>query len=121
MGFVATSVLFADPALGIPEYARVLPQELKNFCNVCHIRNSGGPLNSFGKDFASHGEDLDGLMEMDSDSDGYSNGDELAEAKLPGNPKSYPGDNKRFGGAILVIVLVAVVSFALVAFKLLKR
>jgi len=118
---VAISVLWTEPAQGIPEYAKILPQELKNFCNVCHVKNSGGPLNSFGEDFTRYGEDLAGLMERDSDSDGYANGDELAEAKFPGNPKSFPGEKKGISNIMIAIILGVVVSVALVALKFLKR
>jgi len=114
-------VLWTEPALGIPEYAKILPQEMKNFCNVCHVKNSGGPLNSFGEDFMRYGEDLAGLMERDSDSDGYANGDELAEAKFPGNPKSFPGDKKGIGNIMIAIILGVVVSVALVALRFLRR
>jgi hypothetical protein len=90
----------------IPEYTKVLPVELKNFCNVCHVKNSGGPLNPFGEDYVSI--DFDRLMELDSDSDGYSNGDELDAGKLPGNATSHPGreNQKTFlliGGLALLI------------------
>jgi hypothetical protein len=121
MTAVAVSVLWTEPALGIPEYAKVLPQEMKNFCNVCHVKNSGGPLNSFGEDFMRYGEDLAGLMERDSDSDGYNNGDELAEAKFPGNPRSFLGDKKGIGNIMVTIILGVVVSAALVAIRFLRR
>jgi hypothetical protein len=121
MTVVAISILWAEPAQGIPEYAKVLPQELKNFCIVCHVKNSGGSLNSFGEDFMRYGEDLTGLMELDSDSDGYANGDELAEAKFPGNPKSFPGDKKGISNIMIAIILGVVVSVAFVALRFLKR
>ncbi len=110
-----------EPAQGKPEYTKFLPQELKNFCNVCHVKSSGGPLNSFGEDFMRYGGDLAGLMERDSDSDGYTNGDELAEAKFPGNPSSFPGDKKSIDFNMIASILVVVVLVALVAFRFLKR
>ncbi len=121
MTAVAISVLWTEPAQGIPEYAKVLPQEMKNFCNVCHVKNSGGPLNSFGEDFTRYGEDLTELMERDSDSDGYTNGDELAEAKFPGNPSSFPSEKKGIDIIMIAIILGVVVSVALVAIRFLKR
>jgi hypothetical protein len=121
MAAVAISVLWTEPAQGIPEYAKILPQEMKNFCNACHVKNSGGPLNSFGEDFTRYGEDLAGLMERDSDSDGYANGDELAEAKFPGNPRSFPGDKKGIDNILIAIILGIVVSAALVAIRFLRR
>ncbi len=121
MTIVAISVLWTEPAQGKPEYAKILPQELKNFCNVCHVKNTGGPLNSFGEDFMRYGEDLAGLMGRDSDSDGYTNGDELAEAKFPGNPSSFPGAKKGIDFIMIAIILVVVVLVALVALRFLKR
>ena len=121
MTIVAISVLWTEPAQGKPEYAKILPQELKNFCNVCHVKNTGGPLNSFGEDFMRYGEDLTEFMERDSDSDGYANGDELAEAKFPGNPKSFPGDKKGISNFMIAIILGVVVSVALVAIRFNKR
>lgn len=121
MTIVAFSLFAAEPARGIPEYAKDLPQELKNFCKVCHVRNSGGPLNSFGVDYITYGEDLAGLMELDSDSDGFTNGNELAEAKFPGNPKSYPGDKKGYSSIMNAIILGVVVSAAIVTTRFLKR
>ena len=104
------SVFSAESAQGIPEYAKDLPQELKNFCNVCHVRNSGGPLNGFGEDYHRYNENLDVLMAIDSDDDGFTNGDELAEAKNPGNPKSYPDDRKGFGTIVITGFLGVVLA-----------
>jgi hypothetical protein len=100
----------------IPEYSRELPEALKNFCQVCHVRASGGPMNSFGEDFVSYGS-VDAIGELDSDDDGFSNEDELAAGSLPGDPNSTPTSKKTginliyvMGGASLLLV---VVGFAL--------
>lgn len=87
-------VIIASPASisiteGRPEYVKILPADLKNFCIVCHQTNTGSGLNQFGRDYASIDEES--LMRRDSDGDGYSNGDELNAGKFPGDPKSYPG------------------------------
>jgi hypothetical protein len=81
-----------------PEYARDLPETLKNFCQVCHVRASGGPMNSYGDDFVSY-------------DDGFSNEDELAASSLPGDPNSTPTSKKRginpillMGGASLLLI-----------------
>ena len=67
----------------IPEYARELPEALKSFCQVCHIKASGGPMNSFGNDFVSYGMSVSAVGKLDSDDDGFRNEDELAAGSLP--------------------------------------
>jgi hypothetical protein len=97
----------------IPEYSRELPEALKNFCQVCHVRASGGPMNSFGNDYVSHGSSVDAIGELDSDDDGFSNEDELDAGSLPGDPNSTPTSKKTginliyvMGGASLLLVAV---------------
>jgi hypothetical protein len=94
-----------------PEYARDLPETLKNFCQVCHVRASGGPMNSYGDDFVSYGRSVGAISELDSDDDGFSNEDELAASSLPGDPNSTPTSKKRginpillMGGASLLLI-----------------
>ena len=93
IAILVISARLYKPVNAIPEYVSVLPSDLKNFCNVCHVRNSGGPLNSFGEDYMRF--DFDRLMGLDSDSDGFSNGDELDAGKLPGDAKSIPGEDNQ--------------------------
>ncbi len=120
--FISILVISArsnNPVNAIPEYTSVLPTDLKNFCNVCHVRNSGGPLNSFGDDFMRYEFDL--LMELDSDSDGFTNGEELDAGKHPGDDKSRPGmDNKNttllIGGSAM-----AGLSFAIIYLVFIKK
>jgi hypothetical protein len=81
-------------ALGIPEYSKDLPQSLKNNCNVCHEKASGGPLNDFGGDYMMYGTISETLKGIDSDGDGYFNGEELAAGSLPGFASSYPGKKR---------------------------
>ncbi len=90
----------------IPEYSKDLPSSLKNNCKVCHERASGGPVNSFGRDYTRLASDLEALSGLDSDDDGYTNGEELAAGSLPGDPNSTPLNKRR--GVNIVYILVAV-------------
>ncbi|MBC8224665.1 hypothetical protein H8E65_08760 [Candidatus Bathyarchaeota archaeon] len=111
---IALIVLTASPipqSRAIPEYSRELPEALKNFCQVCHVRASGGPMNSYGDDFTSNGRSVGAIGELDSDDDGFSNEDELAAGSLPGDPNSTPTSKKRginpillMGGASLLLI-----------------
>lgn len=99
----------------VREYARDVPLELKNNCKVCHTMASGGPLNDFGSDYLANSRDMDAVRGMDSDGDGYPNGDELEAGSLPGNPGSYPGSGRGFsplfigGGFVLILAGIALV------------
>lgn len=99
----------------VREYARDVPQELKNNCKVCHTMASGGPLNEFGGDYLANSKNIDAVRGMDSDGDGYPNGDELEAGSLPGSPGSYPGSGGGLsplflgGGFVLVLAGIALV------------
>ena len=113
---IAFIVLAASPipeSRAIPEYASELPEALKNFCQVCHARASGGPMNSYGDDYISYGSSVETIGELDSDDDGFSNEDELAAGSLPGDPDSTPTSKKSginliyvVGGASLLLIAV---------------
>lgn len=107
-----------EPVKAIPEYTSLMPPDLKNFCNVCHVSNAGGPLNSFGDDFTRY--DFDQLMELDSDSDGYTNGDELDAGKHPGDEKSFPGKDKQNTKLLIGVAVLAVLGAA-VYLKFIKK
>jgi hypothetical protein len=111
--FTASSI---PESRAIPEYARELPEALKNFCQVCHVRASGGPMNSYGDDFVSYGSSVGAIGELDSDDDGFSNVDELAASSLPGDPNSTPTGKKKginpillMGGASLLLIAAGLV------------
>ena len=116
---VAIIVLAASPippSRAIPEYSKELPEALKNFCQVCHIKASGGPMNSYGDDFVSYGMSVRAIDGLDSDDDGFSNEDELAAGSLPGDSKSTPTSKKSginliyvMGGASLLLVVAGFV------------
>ncbi len=105
---------------GIPEYSKILPQDLKNFCNICHESNSGGPLNSFGEDYIVYQSDLTGLMVLDSDADGYPNGEELNSGMSPGNPESYPGAKKESYILEIFVLFLIILSVSFTAFKFIQ-
>ena len=91
----------------IPGYSKDLPQSLKNNCNVCHEKASGGPLNDFGQDYAAFNHNMDAVDGLDSDGDGYKNGEELDAGTLPGFSNSYP--NKKGAGLDLRLVIALVI------------
>lgn len=91
----------------IPEYAKDLPQSLKNNCNVCHEKASGGPLNDFGQDYAAFNHNMEAVDGLDSDGDGYGNREELDAGTLPGFSNSYPA--KKGAGLDLRLVFVLIV------------
>ncbi len=109
-GFVAV-VMFLFPAVvwSRPGYLRVLPPEVQR-CQVCHFTRSGmeGP-NAFGKDWKAYGS-LQAILDLDSDGDGFTNGEELQAGTLPGDPRDYPGAPRRgpvwwFGGGLLLAMI----------------
>jgi hypothetical protein len=109
--FIVLVVSFIPQSRAIPEYSRDLPEALKNFCQVCHIKASGGPMNSYGNDFVSYGMSVGTIDALDSDEDGFSNEDELAAGSLPGDTQSTPTSKKRgvdpiilMGGASLLLI-----------------
>lgn len=113
--FVASLLLGASISSGdvaaIPEYSKDLPSSLKNNCKVCHERASGGPVNSFGRDYSRLASDLEVLSGLDSDDDSYTNGEELAAGSLPGDPNSTPL-NKRKG--VNIMYILAAISILLI-------
>ena len=110
---IAISASQIPETRAIPEYVRELPEALKSFCQVCHVRASGGPLNSFGDDFASYGRSISAVGDFDSDDDGFSNDEELASGSLPGDPESTPTNKKKkvnpylLMGGVSVLLIVA--------------
>ncbi len=115
---IVLSMFQIPESRAIPEYARELPEALKSFCQVCHVRASGGPMNSYGDDFVSYGRSVGAVDELDSDDDGFSNEEELAAGSLPGDSKSTPTSKKK---GISPIVLVGGASLLLIAAGLVLR
>ena len=81
-----------------------LPNSARLQCTVCHLDPLGGPVNAFGLDAQStfRGESVDWprLCPLDSDGDGWRNGEELGDARCrwreglaePRFPPSDPSD-----------------------------
>ena len=116
IAFIVIAATSIPKIQAISEYARELPEALKSFCQVCHIKASGGPMNSFGDDFVSSGNIVGAIGKLDSDDDGFSNEDELAAGSLPGDAKSTPTSKKRgidplilIGGASLLLIVAGLV------------
>ena len=61
-------------------------------CITCHggVNGTGG-LNNYGTDFRSANFDLTAIESLDSDSDGYSNIEEILAGTFPGDSTSMPG------------------------------
>ncbi|MGB8217492.1 MAG: c-type cytochrome [Candidatus Methanoperedens sp.] len=60
-------------------------------CELCHINPSGGgPLNSYGTDFASNGHNFTAIESNDSDGDGFTNIAEINAKTFPGNALDNP-------------------------------
>lgn len=74
-----------------------LPDGGRNFsCATCHVNpRGGGSRNPFGRDYQRIGmpagdKYAPSLGEMDSDGDGFTNGQEFAAGTNPGDPASKP-------------------------------
>ena len=107
MILVAAILLLAYPAASRPEYLKYFkdfPDEVKK-CTLCHVQSSGyGGLNPFGRDFAKIRSLTPELMQLDSDSDRYSNIEELRAGTMPGDANSYPGKSTPDFTADLTVV-----------------
>lgn len=101
-------VTFPGQAWARPGYMRALPPGAQR-CQVCHFTRSGmeGP-NAFGKDWKRYGS-LEAVRDLDSDGDGYTNGEELRAGTLPGDPRDYPGAARGMSplwiGAVVFLLL----------------
>ena len=91
------SLLVVSVVLSRPHRLGRLPDKGKNFgCGTCHVNpRGGGKRTSFGKDYekvAMKAGDkyTENLGKLDSDGDGFTNDQEFAAKKHPGDPESKP-------------------------------
>jgi hypothetical protein len=85
-------------ASAVPGYVSAVPNGSVNSCCTCHQACSPPALNKFGSDFAANNHLWNAaLAALDSDGDGFSNGQELGDPTGSGTPitgasVSVPGD-----------------------------
>ncbi len=97
----------------VPEYAKDLPSNLKNYCNVCHQQASGGPMNLFGQDYVKHENNISAISSLDSDGDGFTNDEELKEGTFPGDSNSQPGTITGFRIEVVLIIFGGILVLTL--------
>jgi len=54
-------------------------------CTLCHISTNPPAWNDYGNDYGDHDQDFAAIESLDSDGDGVSNVDEIADGTFPGN------------------------------------
>jgi hypothetical protein len=116
------SIMAPMVATGFSEYEEQLPDKGLGFeCQTCHnARSGGGSLNAFGTDFGLNDEKYDeGIAAMDSDGDGFTNGEELTNVPVtnPGDASSFPTAEEGNSPSLIflvAIVIVVVVGLALI-------
>lgn len=100
-----TSSFFIVSVSARPKYAKDMPANLKNYCNVCHHQASGGPMNLFGEDYLKHVNNISDISSLDSDGDGFTNDEELREGTFQGDSESYPGTVTGFKIEIFILIV----------------
>ncbi len=108
-----TSSFFTVSVSARPKYAKDMPSNLKNYCNVCHQQASGGPLNVFGQDYLKFGNNISAISSLDSDGDRFTNDEELREGTFPGDSTSYPGALTGFKIEVVFIIFVGILVLTL--------
>ena len=98
------SLLYVSVAQARPKYQpQVRPME---GCNVCHVnQGGGGPMNAYGADWESSGMSAAKAAKLDSDNDGFTNGEEIEAKTFPGDPNSNP----KSGSLIWLYLAIAII------------
>ncbi len=106
-GVALALVLLASTAMARPERVGQVPNGFQRACRTCHNNPSGGPRNTFGNDIEETMTEpgirgvaqWELVFELDSDGDGFTNGQELGDPEgvwRPGDPsppfQSNPAD-----------------------------
>ena len=68
-----------------------------NDCQLCHSAGSAPELNDYGRDYQSHGHNLQAIEATDSDGDGWSNIVEINTATWPGDLADHPAGQPAAG------------------------
>jgi hypothetical protein len=84
---------------------------------VCHEKNSGGSLNVFGQDYVKSGLNITVIKGIDSDDDGFENGEELAAGALPGFSSSFPGNERKVLDLRIFLIVIAIIAIARIAMR----
>lgn len=61
-----------------------------NTCNLCHPGGDTGQLNLYGSAYAANGHNFAAIESLDSDGDGFTNGEEIAARTFPGDASDFP-------------------------------
>ncbi len=102
-GVVAASVMIQAEAQAFSGYVSLVPTSFS--CSTCHFNpRGGGSRNPFGVAFSGNGYTWAAIFNLDSDGDGFTNGQELNDPDgmwrqgqpLPGGTKTRPGDPADF-------------------------
>jgi hypothetical protein len=59
-------------------------------CKTCHTSSGGGALDPYGRAYSGNGRNFASIETLDSDSDGFTNIEEINALTFPGNPNDYP-------------------------------
>lgn len=88
-------LLAAHVAIAEPQFARMYKGKYgySPSCDACHKDGGGSPLNAYGDAFKGakmNAAAFDAIAKLDSDGDGFGNGDEAKAQANPGSAKSTP-------------------------------
>ena len=86
-------ILMATQAFALPKYQKqfgaAYPSFKKTSCSVCHLAE-GNALNGYGNDLKAAGFDFKAIEPKDSDTDSFTNIEEIKAGSMPGDKDSTP-------------------------------